>query len=174
MSVTQVDFPQNRCRLHKLSFWDRRTDRPTQPSFRDTRTDRPMSATQVEFPGLRQFPGHTELGCSRWSFTRIGRAQHDHGARRSVWRAACSVRCPARWELGARCSVWRAACGVQCDLISSYLVLSHLTVACAHEGSRVFSPYLISCYVMLSYVMLCYLILLRIARRARRLTRPAA
>ena len=54
MSVTQVEFPQNRCRLHKLSFRDRRTDR-------DTRTDRPMSVTQVEFPGRRNINGGEEL-----------------------------------------------------------------------------------------------------------------
>ena len=37
--------------LHKLSFRDTHTDRPTRPSFRDTHTE-PMSVTQVEFPGL--------------------------------------------------------------------------------------------------------------------------
>ena len=43
-------------------------------------TDRPlsMSVTQVEFPGLteklvvHQNTGGEELGCSRWSFTRMG------------------------------------------------------------------------------------------------------
>ena len=48
-----------------------------------------MSVTQVEFPGLTDINGGEELGCSRWSFTRIkgpgartgerslGRAQND-------------------------------------------------------------------------------------------------
>ena len=30
-----------------------------------------MSVTQVEFPGRRNINGGEELGCSRWSFTRI-------------------------------------------------------------------------------------------------------
>ena len=30
-----------------------------------------MSVTQVEFPGQRNINGGEELGCSRWSFTRI-------------------------------------------------------------------------------------------------------